>query len=214
MSTPVGKQLARGFASVIHLIEGHPRMVLKCPSRLNESHFLHKEAKRLSQLPNVASIAFIPLVEATRALMERLFSIQVKDLTSGHIERVRSDVVSVLQTLHGCGIVHADVLLQNIMLRHRTQSFVLIDLGGTAGASIYPLVSGYGARGRGGDRHRPPHEEGPFPLRTMKGDYYRMAMIHQRKRAAQDALPLGRLLAGHSCGRPNPGPGWIVGLRR
>ena len=62
------------------------------------------------------------------------------------------------------------------MVRQNPPSFVLIDLGGTAGESIYPLSLGYGAIGQGGTLDCPPHETGPFPIRAGKGDYHRLAM--------------------------------------
>ncbi|CAE7903386.1 hypothetical protein AK812_SmicGene19292 [Symbiodinium microadriaticum] len=112
------------------------------------------EAKRLSQLPNIATVNFIPMVKGARALMERLLPLEIEYLKAPHMERLRSDIVSALQTLHGCGIVHADIHRQNVMVRRDPPSFVLIDLGGTAGESIYPLSLGYGAIGEGGTRHR------------------------------------------------------------
>ena len=142
-----------------------------------EAHLLHKEAKRLSQLPNIATVNFIPMVEGTRALMERLLPLEIEYLKAPHMERLRSDVVSALQTLHGCGIVHADIHRQNVMVRRDPPSLVLVDLGGTAGESIYPLSLGYGAIGEGGTRHRTPHEQGSPPVRTAKGDYFRLAMM-------------------------------------
>ena len=186
MSAVIGVQIARSYAAVIHALEGHPGLVIKCPARTGEAHLVHKEAKRLSQLPNIATVNFIPIVEGTRALMERLLPMDIQDLKAPHMERLRSDIVSALQTLHGCGIVradihrcgivHADIRRHNIMIRKDPPSFVLIDLGGTAGESIYPLALGYGAIGEGGMRHRTPHEQGPRPIRTAKGDYYRLAM--------------------------------------
>ena len=176
MSAVIGVQIARSYAAVIHALEGHPGLVIKCPARTGEANLLHKEAKRLSQLPNIATVNFIPIVEGTRALMERLLPMDIQDLKAPHLERLRSDMVSALQTLHGCGIVHADIHRHNIMIRKDPPSFVLIDLGGTAGESIYPLALGYGAIGEGGTRHRTPHEQGPLPIRTAKGDYFRLAI--------------------------------------
>ena len=60
------------------------------------------------------------------------------------------------------------------MVRDDPPCYVLIDMGGTAGESIYPLSLGYGALGKGGDLHRPPHEECDMPRRTSRGDYYRL----------------------------------------
>ncbi|CAE7373144.1 unnamed protein product, partial [Symbiodinium sp. KB8] len=167
---------AVSYAALIHTLEGHPGLVIKCPARTGEAHLLHKEAKRLSQLPNIATVNFIPMVEGTRALMEWLHPLDIQDLKAAHMERLRSDMVSALQTLHGCGIVHADIHRRNIMVRQNPPSFVLIDLGGTAGESIYPLSLGYGAIGQGGTLDCPPHETGPFPIRAGKGDYHRLAM--------------------------------------
>ena len=176
MSADIGVQIARSYAAVIHALEGHLGLVIKCPARTGEAHLLHKEAKRLSQLPNIATVNFIPIVEGTRALMERLLPMDIQDLKAPHMERLRSDIVSALQTLHGCGIVHADIHRHNIMIRTDPPSFVLIDLGGLPAKAYTRWPWATAAIGEGGMRHRTPHEQGPLPIRTAKGDYYRLAM--------------------------------------
>ena len=44
MSAVISVQVARSYAAVIHTLEGHPGLVIKCPARSGEAHLLHKEA--------------------------------------------------------------------------------------------------------------------------------------------------------------------------
>ena len=141
--------------------------------------------------------------------MERLHPLDIEDLKAAYMERLRSDMVSALQTLHGRGIVHADIHRRNIMVRQNPPSFVLIDLGGTAGESIYPLSLGYGAIGQGGTLHRPPHETGPFPIRTAKGDYYRLAMTLRHKAELEQWIESGREPLPNWPQSAFPGGSWL-----
>ena len=92
-------------------------------------------------------------------------------------------------------MVHADAHLANIMVRYDPPTYVLIDIGGTAGECIYPLALGFGAPGRGGDLHRPPRENASRPGRTIRGDYLMIiqeVLGHKCWRDTASGLPCPR----------------------
>ena len=60
-----------------------------------------------------------------------------------HWPKLYSDISGALRVLHAHNIVHADVHVENIMLRGWPAGFVLIDLASCTGESIYPLELGY-----------------------------------------------------------------------
>ena len=101
-------------------------------------------------------------------------------LTQEHLPKLFGDVSAALRVLHAHNIVHADVHLDNIMLRPWPPGFVLIDLASCMGESVYPLELGFGVPGKGGAMFTPPHEKLRPPMRTPAGDFYRFAKSLQQ----------------------------------
>eukprot|EP00439_Symbiodinium_sp_Y106_P009907 s8287_g1.t1 len=65
------------------------------------------------------------------------------------------------------------------MLRADPPSFVLIDYGGSK-ETLWPAALGYGAKGQGGQRFRPPTEETDAPVMSTHGDFFRLARTVER----------------------------------
>ncbi|CAE7238403.1 unnamed protein product [Symbiodinium sp. CCMP2456] len=143
--------VGKGATSLVYQVDGHPQFVIKSPSRSSEAHHIAREVLRLQQLPKLAvvnsAVAYVP----PRALMMNLYPVHVPYMTQQHILRFKEDVSAALQLLHILNIVHADVHLDNVMVRERPASYVLIDMGGSAGECIYPISQEFGSPGRGGE---------------------------------------------------------------
>ena len=165
-----GMRVGKGAEAEVRL-SPHPAYVIKAMAEGHEPS-LAKEAARLSRLPR---FHFFPLIYAAtwdRCLMPRL--------TQEHLPKLFGDVSAALQVLHLNNIVHADVHLDNIMLRPWPPGFVLIDLASCTGESVYPLELGFGVPGKGGAMFTPPHEQLRPPMRTPAGDFYRFAKSLQK----------------------------------
>ena len=67
----------------------------------------------------------------------------------------------------------------NLMLRADPPSFVFIDYGGSK-ETLWPAALGYGAKGQGGQRFRPPTEETDAPVMSTHGDFFRLARTVER----------------------------------
>ncbi|CAE7513231.1 unnamed protein product [Symbiodinium sp. CCMP2592] len=170
----VGKTVGRGHTSTVHLSHEDPNFVIKQVKVEHEADF-RKELHRVTRLPPLSVINTIYAADGPRALMPRLWSAP-RPLTGDTVQRLKFDIAAALQMLHSAQIVHGDVHADNIMVRHQPASFVLNDYGGCSGEAIYPLSNGYGAKGYGGDLHRPPTlEDPPAPVRTAHGDFYRLS---------------------------------------
>ena len=57
------------------------------------------------------------------------------------------------------------------MLRADPPSFVLIDYAGSK-ETLWPAALGYGAKGQGGQRFRPPTEATDAPVMSTHGDFF------------------------------------------
>ena len=175
----LGSPLAYGFACTVYALPDHPDLVVK---QFNdaEKYMAQREFIRLARPPPLATLAEVFFQSGPLSLMPRYLPVHVPSLTSAHVLRLKEDVTSALSALHTTGIVHADVHLDNVMVNPGPVCYVPIDLGGTAGESLFPLALGFGAPGQGGDKHRPPHEEDLPPRRTVPGDFFRLARTIQK----------------------------------
>ncbi|CAE7358562.1 GALNT6, partial [Symbiodinium pilosum] len=169
------RSLVKALDDVLHAAEGHG------PS-------LAKEAARLCRLPR---FHFFPQIYAAtwdRCLMPRFRRLPFELLTQDHLPKLFGDVSAALRVLHSNNIVHADVHLDNIMLRPWPPGFVLIDLASCTAESVYLLELGFGVPGKGGALFTPPHEQLRPPMRTPAGDFYRFAK-HIRKEIELPSAP-------------------------
>ena len=186
----VGATMGRGAESIVRL-SPHPGYVVKVmkPS-------LAREWERLRTLPK---FSFFSQFHGTptwgRCLMTRLTPIPRHLFRSEHLPKFYADISAALRVLHSNDIVHADVHLNNTMLRGFPPGFVLIDLASCTGNALFPLSLGYGVQGRGGAKYSPPHESLTPPMRTAAGDYFRFAQTlmqmpeHCRKLSSFDKAP-------------------------
>ena len=174
-----GMRVGRGAESEVRL-SPHPAYVVKAIVREGHEASLAKEHARLLRLPR---FHFLPQFYAKfwdKCLMLRFRRLPFELLTQEHLPKFFGDVSAALRVLHARNIVHADVRLDNIMLRPWPPGFVLIDLASCTGESIYPLELGFGVPGRGGAMFAPPHEKLRPPMRTPAGDFYRFAKSLQQ----------------------------------
>ena len=120
---------------------------------------LAREWERLRTLPK---FSFFSQFHGTptwgRRLMTRLTPIPRHLFRSEHLPKFYADISAALRVLHSNDIVHADIHLNNTMLRGFPPGFVLIDLASCTGNALFPLSLGYGVQGRGGAKYSPPHE--------------------------------------------------------
>ena len=173
-----GMRVGRGAEAEVRL-SPHPAYVIKAMAEGHEPS-LAKEAARLCRLPR---FHFFPQIYAAtwdRCLTPRFRRLPFELLTQEHLPKLFGDVSAALRVLHANNIVHADVHLDNIMLRPWPPGFVLIDLASCTGESVYPLELGFGVPGKGGAMFTPPHEQLRPPMRTPAGDFYRFAKSLQK----------------------------------
>ena len=71
------------------------------------------------------------------------------------------------------------IKLYPVQVQHMTTGHILRFKADISAALqvIHSLINRRG--GRGGDLHRPPHELSSFPMRTVRGDYFRLARTLQ-----------------------------------
>ena len=190
----VGATIGRGAESIVRL-SPHPGYVVKVMKEGHEPSL----AREWERLPTLPKCSFFSQFHGTptwgRCLMTRLTPIPRHLFKSEHLPKFYADISAALRVLHSNDIVHADIHLNNTMLRGFPPGFVLIDLASCTGDALFPLSLGYGVQGRGGAKYSPPHESLTPPMRTAAGDYFRFAQTliqmpeHCRKLSSFDKAP-------------------------
>ena len=140
-----GELLASGFSCKVYALPDHPDLVIK-QCKDEELHMARRESSRLARPPPLTTLAEIFFQTGPLTLMPRYHPVHVPSMTTAHVLRLKDDVASALTALHTNGIVHADVHLDNVMVNTAQICYVLIDLGGTAGESLYPRPWALGRR--------------------------------------------------------------------
>ena len=126
-----GHAVGRGNSSEVHACQSDSRYVIRTVRQQDEIEW-QRELSRQRRVPALSVITTIYATSGPRALMPRLWPVPRGALRTMEIIRLKFDISAALEMLHRAHIVHADIHVDNVMLRSDPACFVLISTGSSS----------------------------------------------------------------------------------